>query len=91
MVSIGAAAEPAVLLGERQAEQPQLGELRPQRRAPARRLLQVALAGLEAVVVGHQPGDAVGQQALVVGEIEIHYSLSTALVRMFFWISLVPP
>ena len=35
--------------------------------------------------------DALDQQALVVGRIEVHYSPNTALVRMFFWISLVPP
>ena len=85
------AAEAAILFSERQPEQAEFGELRPQRRAPAVRLLQVALARLEAVVVRHQAGDAVGQQPLVVGEIEIHYSLSTAFVRMFFWISFVPP
>ena len=85
------AAEAAVLLGERHAEQAEFGVLRPHVRAPARGLFQEPLARLEAVAIRHQPRDAVRQQALVVGEIEIHQSLSTALERMFFCISLVPP
>ena len=67
-----AAAEPAVLLGERQAEQAEFGVLRPQRGAPAARLLEVVLALIERVAVGHQPIDAVLQQALFVGEGEVH-------------------
>ena len=86
-----AAAEAAMLLGDRQAEQAELGIALPECLAPARWRLQQRLALLEAVFGRQQPGDAVAQQALVVGEIEVHYSPSTALFRMFFWISLVPP
>ena len=128
-----AAAEPTVFLGERQTEQPKFGVLRPQRGAPAARLLEMVLALIERIAVGHQPIDAVLQQALFIGEGEVHLafpvpfltswpglsrpsvaascldsmagtgpamtaglgggrqSRSTALVRMFFWISLVPP
>ena len=52
---------------------------------------QVFLALLEAVLVGDQAIDAFLQQALFVGQVEIHQSLSTALERIFFCISLVPP
>ena len=71
--------EPAVLLGERHAEQAELGVLPPQRGAVALRLLHVALAlGEIAVGVGKQPLDAVLELALLVVEIEIHvlHSLS---------------
>ena len=74
-----AAAEPAVLLGERQAEQAQLGVLRPQRGAPAVRLLVVVLALIERVAVGHQPIDAVLQQALFVGEGEVHQGIPVTM------------
>ena len=86
-----AAAKAAVVLLDRQAEQAELGIARPERLAPAAGVAQQRAALLEAVLVGQQPGDAVGQQALVVGKVEVHYSPSTALFRMFFWISLVPP
>ena len=67
-----AAAEPAVFLGERQTEQPEFGVLRPQRGAPAARFLEVVLALIERVAIGHQPIDAVLQQALFIGECEVH-------------------
>ena len=54
-----AAAEPAILLGERQAQQAQLGVLRPQRAAPAFGLGEIVLRCSKRVVVGQQPIDAV--------------------------------
>ena len=87
----GAAAEAAELLGEGQAEQAELGILPPERGAPTLRRLQEGLALFEGVLVAQQPIDAIGQQALVVGQIKVHYSPNTALFKMFFWISLVPP
>src|SRR5262249_11833040 len=85
------AAEPAMRLGERQAEQAKLGILRPERAAPAIRFLQVSLARIEIVAVAEQLFDAFQQQPLVLAQFEIHQSPNTALLRIFFWISLVPP
>ena len=69
-----AAAEAAMLLGEGQPEQAELGVLRPQRAAEALGLLRVAPPVLEAVAVGDEPLDALLQEPLFVGEIEIHLS-----------------
>ena len=88
---LGAAAEAAVFLGERQAEQAEFGELRPDRGGIALGQRHVALALRETVRVAQHARDALDQQPLVVGWFEVHYSPNTALVRMFFWISLVPP
>ena len=82
MVSVEALAEPAVLLGERHAEQPQVRVLLPQGGAVALGLLHVAHALVEiAVAVGQQPLDAVLQLALLVVEIEIHGSVSPSALR----------
>jgi hypothetical protein len=86
-----AAAKAAEFLGERQTQQPELGILPPQCPAPALGLGAVGATLGKAVVVGEQPVDAVAQQTLLVGQLEVHQSPKTALVRMFFWISLVPP
>ena len=67
-----AAAEPAVFLGERQTEQAEVGVLRPHRGAPAARRFEVVLTLIERVAVGQQAVDAVLQQALFVGEGEVH-------------------
>ena len=66
------AAEAAMRFGERQAEQAEFGVLLPDGAAPAVRLGHVLLALLELVLVGDQPIDAVLQQALFVGEVEVH-------------------
>ena len=71
-----AAAKPAMPLGKRQAEQAHFGKLRPQGPAPAVGLGQVTLALVEGVLVGHQPVDAVAQQALLFGKVEIHQSFT---------------
>ena len=68
-----AAAEPAIFLGERQPEQPEFGVLRPKRGAPAAWFFEVVLALIERVAIGHQPIDAVLQQALFIGECEVHF------------------
>ncbi len=91
MTSCGAAAEAAVFLGERQPKQAEFGELRPHLRRVALRQRQIRLALRETVVIREQPRDTFDQQPLIVRRIEVHYSPSTALVRMFFWISFVPP
>ena len=70
------AAEAAVLLPERQAEQTKLGILRPELRAPAFRALAVALARFEVVAVRQQPLDTVLEQALLFAEVEVHQATS---------------
>ena len=87
----GAAAEAAVFFVDRQAEQAEFGILVPQLAAPAMGLGHVGAALREAVIVRQEARNAVFQQALVFREFKIHYSPNTALVRIFFWISLVPP
>ena len=100
MVSTGAAAEAAMALGERQAEQAELGILRPQLAAPALGLCRIGLALLEVVAVADQPVDAVLEQPLLVAQIEIHRSSPPgnalqspriALAMMLRWISFEPP
>ncbi len=66
------AAEPAMLLGKRQAEEAQFGVLPPEIGAPPLGLRQIAAAGGEVVTVGKQPVDAVAQQPLLLGQIKIH-------------------
>ncbi len=60
-----AAAEPAMRFGKGQAEEAQLGILRPQGAAPALGLGEIGLALVEGVVVGQQPVDAVAQTGAV--------------------------
>ena len=75
-------------------QQPVQAHLRvtpPHRGAPAGRLPRMGAARLEAVGLGHQPADRIAQQALVLGELEVHFSPSTFLAMMFFWISEEPP
>ena len=67
-----AAAEAAMLLGEGQPEQAELGVLPPQRAAETLGLLRVAPPVLEGIAVGDEPVDALLQEPLFVGEIEIH-------------------
>ena len=67
-----AAAEPTMLLGKRQAQQAEFGELRPHRPAPAAGFGHGGAALIEAVFVGDQTIDAILEQALIVIEIEIH-------------------
>src|SRR5262249_29059640 len=69
-----AAAEAAVLLREGKPEQALLGELAPDRLAPAALLLHVLLALLEIIGVGQEAIEALLEQALLLGQIEIHFS-----------------
>ncbi len=69
----GAGAEAAVFLGEGKAEQALLGELAPDRFAPAALFLHVFLALLELVGIGEQPVDAIFEEPLLLGQIEIHF------------------
>ncbi len=88
------AADPAVFFGEGQAEQAELGELRPALAAVALRLLAIGLAVLERVAVGDHPARrSLLQQPLLFAQIEIHGAQSPrmALAMMFFWISFEPP
>ena len=48
-------------------------------------------AFIEPVFLGDEAIDAFMEQYLFVAERKIHYSPSTILAMMFFWISLVPP
>ena len=80
-----AARDPAMALSKRQPEQAKLG-------------IALPLAPVEAVrcdrargARSEQPAHAVLQQALLLGEFEIHHNPSIALAMMFFWISLLPP
>ena len=66
------AAEAAMRFRERQAEQTEFGVLLPDGAAPAVGFGHVFLALLELVLIGDQPIDAVLQQSLFVGEIEVH-------------------
>ena len=70
------AAEAAIGLGKGQAQDAELGILRPQVARPAIGGLHVFLAVLEAVLRGQQLAQAVLQQPLVFGEIEIHFQQS---------------
>ncbi len=80
-----------MFLGEGQAQEPEFGVTPPHRPAVALGLGEITAPRGKAVMVGEQAVDAVAQQTLFFGQVEIHHSPSTALVRMFFWISLVPP
>ena len=81
IVSTGAAAETAMRFRERQAEQAEFGVLLPDGAAPAVWFGHVLLALLELVLIGDQPIDAVLQQTLFVGEIEVHAFVSASTVR----------
>ena len=70
-----AAAEAAVFLGKGKTEQALLGELAPDGFAPAALLLHVFLALLEIIRVGQEAVDALLEKALLLGQIEIHFSL----------------
>ena len=68
-----AAAAAALGLGKRQTEQAEFGEGGPQRGTePVRLARDGGAVGEVAVMVGNQALDAVLQQALLVGEIEVH-------------------
>ena len=67
-----AGAEAAVVFRERQAEQALLGELAPDRLAPAALLRRVFLARVEVVGVVQQPVDAILEKPLLLGQIKIH-------------------
>jgi hypothetical protein len=67
-----AAAKATLIFGEGQAEQSELGILRPDLAAPALGRLHEALALLEAVLVAEQPRHAVLEEALLFRQIEIH-------------------
>src|SRR6185312_12121135 len=71
-----AAAEAAILLGKRQAQQALFGELAPDGLAPAALLLHVFLALLEIVGVGQETVDALLEKTLLLGQIEIHFRYS---------------
>ena len=70
------AAGAAVFFVERQPEQAKLGIALPHAKTPAARLLHVALARFERVVIGEQPLDAVAQNLLLFGQREIHFRTS---------------
>ena len=81
-----------MLLLERQAEQSEIGVLLPRLAAPTVGFYEVLLALLELVLVGDQSLDAVLEQALLVGEIEVHGQRpNIALATMLRWISFEPP
>jgi hypothetical protein len=65
-------AEAAVGLGEGQTQQALLGELAPERFAPAALLLHVLLARIEVVGIRQQPVDAFLEKPLLLGQIKIH-------------------
>jgi hypothetical protein len=67
-----ATAETAIGLGERQAQQAELGVLRPERCAVAGGFGQMRMALLEAAAIGEQSRHAVLQHELLFGEIEVH-------------------
>src|SRR5260221_3214026 len=69
-----AGAEAAVVFGKGKAEQALLGELAPDGLAPAALLLHVFLALLELVSVVQEAVDAIFQEPLLLGQIEIHFS-----------------
>ena len=66
------AAEPAIFLRERQAQQPLLGIARPHPGTETLGLGKIAAPLRKAVMVGEQPVDEVAQEPLLVGQIEIH-------------------
>ncbi|MDT4858071.1 hypothetical protein FQZ97_925220 [compost metagenome] len=70
-----AAAQAAVLFGQRHRAQSQLAELLPERRAEALRAAMEVLALLEAVVVPGQAGHRVLQHLLLFAEVEVHGGL----------------
>src|SRR3954452_3314158 len=67
-----AAAEAAIGLREGQTEQALLGELAPDRFAPAALLLHVLLAALEIVGIGQEAVDAFLEKPLLLVQIKIH-------------------
>ena len=72
-----AGAEAAVGFREGQAEQALLGELAPDGFAPATLLLHVFLPLLKLVRIGEQAVDAIFEEALLLGQIEIHFFVSS--------------
>ncbi len=71
----------AVFFVERQPKQAKLGIALPHAKTPAARLLHVALARFERVVIGEQPLDAMAQNLLLFGQREIHFRTSILLRR----------
>jgi hypothetical protein len=67
-----AAAEPAVILGKWQAQQPELSILCPEAAAPTLGLGEIGAALVKAVMIGKQSLHRVAQQPLLFGQIEIH-------------------
>ncbi len=89
-----AAAEPALGLGEGEAEKPHFGIPRPEIGRPALRGLQIFLPLLEIIMLGDEFLDAVLEQRLFLAKIEIHFSPQRpriALAMMLRWISFEPP
>ena len=87
-----AAAEAAVLLGERRPRRPMSAYSRQKRLAESDWRRLVGLARLESVPVLHQPRDAVAQHLLLAAQFEIHgQSPKMALAMMPRWISFEPP
>jgi hypothetical protein len=72
----GGPAEATVRLGERQAEQAHLGDGPPHVVAPARRRGEDLGARIEAVVGGDEALDGLGQQRLLLAQLEVHRVLS---------------
>ena len=61
-----------MLFGKRQAQQAEIGILLPGDEAPAARLVRVALARLETVMIGEVAFAALFQELLLFGELKIH-------------------
>ncbi len=78
-----AGAEAAVVFGKGKAEQALLGELAPDGLAPAALLLHVFLALLELVSVVQEAVDAIFQEPLLLGQIEIHFLHSLSQLSQF--------
>src|SRR5215217_2280609 len=73
----------AVVLRERQAQQPLFGELAPQPFAPACLLGHVLLALVEIVGVAQQPLDAFLEKPLLLRQIKIHVVYSFRIGNRF--------
>src|SRR5262249_37761836 len=71
----GPCPEAAIGFRERQSKQALLGELAPDRAAPAALLFHILLAAVEIIGVGQKPVDALFQEPLLLGQIEIHVRL----------------
>ena len=70
-----ARAEAAVVFRERQTQQALLCQLAPDLTAPAVLLCGILLALLKVIRVSQQPVDAVFQEALLLGQIKIHFTI----------------